>query len=146
MITLKPIIEKKYYSDKIEEVIMDFLTEHFYLPIYKVIEPIEEYYNSSDTSETVIVKALRKSEIQYINGKFSGNFSKEISQALRDLGAKYNKVTKTYDIKRQFLSMSILDAIGYASMFATIRANMILDALNHLSIENNFPQLQNLLS
>lgn len=145
MITLKPIIEKKYYSDKIEEVIMDFLTEHFYLPIYKVIEPIEEYYNSSDTSETVIVKALRKSEIQYINGKFSGNFSKEISQALRDLGAKYNKVTKTYDIKRQFLSMSILDAIGYASMLATIRANMILDALNHLSIENNFPQLQKLL-
>jgi SPP1 gp7 family putative phage head morphogenesis protein len=142
MITLKPIIEKKYYSDKIEEVIMDFLTEHFYLPIYKVIEPIEEYYNSN---EDIIVTALRKSEIQYINGKFSGNFSKEISQALRDLGAKYNKVTKTYDIKRQFLSMSILDAIGYASMFATIRANMIIDALNHLSIENNFPQLQKLL-
>ena len=71
MITLKPIIEKKYYSDKIEEVIMDFLTEHFYLPIYKVIEPIEEYYNSAtNRSEDIIVTALRKSEIQYINGSF----------------------------------------------------------------------------
>ena len=66
MITLKPIIEKKYYSDKIEEVIMDFLTEHFYLPIYKIIEPIEEYYNSAtNRPEDVIVTALRKSEIQY---------------------------------------------------------------------------------
>ena len=99
MITLKPILDKKEYSDAIESIIMDFLTTHFYAPIYSVIEPIEEYYNATEyTAEQIVIAALRSGQIQYVNGKFTGQFTAKISKALESLGAKFNKVTKTYNL------------------------------------------------
>ena len=119
MITLKPILDKKEYSDAIEVVIMDFLTTNFYAPIYSVIEPIEEYYNEATyTPEQIVIAALRSGQIQYVNGKFTGQFTAKISKALESLGAKFNKVTKTYNLDRNLLSITVKDAIGYAGMIS----------------------------
>jgi len=146
MITLKPILDKKEYSAMIEVVIMDFLTTYFYAPIYSVIEPIEEYYNASTyTPEQIVSAALRSGQIQYINGKFTGQFSAKISKALESLGAKFNKVTKTYNIASNALSINVLEAAAYASMIALARQKLLLEALSYINIESAMPELARLL-
>jgi len=146
MITLKPILDKKEYSAMIEVVIMDFLIDNFYKPIYSVIEPIEEYYNASTyTPEQIISAALRSGQIQYINGKFTGQFSAKISKALESLGAKFNKVTKTYNISNSALSITVKEAAAYASMIAMMRQKLLLEALAYINIESAMPELARLL-
>ena len=146
MITLKPILDKHEYSQMIEVVIMDFLTTNFYTPIYTVIEPIEEYYNASIyTPEQIISAALRSGQIQYINGKFTGQFSARISKALESLGAKFNKVTKTYNLQSSALSITVKEAAAYASMIALARQKLLLEALAYINIESAMPELSRLL-
>lgn len=146
MITLKPILDKKEYSDAIEVVIMDFLTTNFYAPIYTVIEPIEEYYNATGYSaEQIIVAALRSGQIQYLNGKFTGQFTAKISKALESIGAKFNKVTKTYNIAHSALSINVLEAAAYASMIAMMRQKLLLEALAAMDIEKAMPDLSRVL-
>lgn len=142
MKTLKPILDKKEYSSMIEVVIMEFLTTYFYAPIYSVIEPIEEYYNSANLTLT---EAIRSGQIQYINGKFSGQFDAKISKELESLGAKFNKVTKTYNIEKTLLSVQIREAIAYATIIAIARQKLLLEALNFLNIETAMPELNKLL-
>jgi len=146
VITLNPILDKHEYSKAIEVVIMDFLTTHFYAPIYTVIEPIEEYYNAANYSpEQIISAALRSGQIQYINGKFTGQFSAKISKALESLGAKFNKVTKTYDMKGTALTIQVSEAAAYASMIALARNKLLLEALAYINIESAMPELARLL-
>lgn len=130
----------------IEVVIMDFLIDNFYKPIYSVIEPIEEYYNASTyTPEQIVSAALRSGQIQYINGKFSGKFSANISKALQSLGAKFNKVTKTYDLSSTAMSITLKEAAAYASMIAMARQKLLLEALSYINIEQAMPELNKLL-
>ncbi len=103
---LRPIINKKKYTDTISKVIEGFLWDYYYSDIWEVIKPIEGYYN--DQSNDVIIEALRKNQIQYVNGKFYGKFNAEISKALIKLGAKWNSRTKTFDIARNKLGISLL--------------------------------------
>lgn len=146
MITLKPILDKHEYSQMIEVVIMDFLTTYFYTPIYSVIEPIEEYYNATGYSaEQIVSAALRSGQIQYINGKFTGQFSAKISKALESIGAKFNKVTKTYNLQSSALSITVKEAAAYASMIAMMRQKLLLEALSYINIESAMPELARLL-
>lgn len=119
---------------------------YFYAPLLQIIEPIEEYYNESNTSETVVLDAIRKGQIQYVNGKFKGKFTAKISQALRDLGAKFNKVTKTYNLSRDSLSISLLETIASANLLAMMRLKLINDFLDTFTIEKALPELQKLLN
>ena len=130
----------------VEVIIMDFLIDNFYKPIYSVIEPIEEYYNASTyTPEQIVSAALRSGQIQYINGKFTGQFSAKISKALESLGAKFNKVTKTYNIASTALNINVLEAAAYASMIALARQKLLLEALSYINIESAMPELARLL-
>ena len=144
MQTLKPIIEKSRYYKPIQEVIMDFLLKHFYEPLYNIIEPIEEFYNSA-TANQVVEQALRSGQIQYVNGKFSGRFSVKISKALREMGAKFNKVTKTYDLAKTALPLTVQDAVAYALAISAMRYRLLNQALEMLTIEKAMPELQELL-
>lgn len=142
MKTLKPILDKHEYSKAIEVIIMDFLTTYFYAPIYTLIEPIEEYYNAASPT---LIEAIRSGQIQYINGKFIGQFDAKISKELESLGAKFNKVTKTYNIEKTLLSAQIREAIAYATIIAIARQKLLLEALNFLNIESAMPELNKLL-
>lgn len=146
MITLKPILDKHEYSKAIEVIIMDFLIDNFYKPIYEVIEPIEEYYNATQyTPEQIIVAALRSGQIQYTNGKFTGQFTAKISKALESIGAKFNKVTKTYNLSNTAISITIKEAAAYASMIAMMRQKLLLEALAAMDIEKAMPDLARVL-
>ena len=144
---LRPIINKKKYTDTISKVIEEFLWDYYYSDIWEVIKPIEGYYN--DQSNDVIIEALRKNQIQYVDGKFYGKFNAEISKALIKLGAKWNARTKTFDIARNRLGMELLGAIANVMMFAEALHKSLIAILDRFSteniIENVLPDLKKLL-
>lgn len=144
---LRPIINKKKYTDAISKVIEEFLWDYYYSDIWEVIKPIEGYYN--DQSHDVIIEALRKNQIQYVDGKFYGKFNAEISKALIKLGAKWNARTKTFDIARNKLGMELLGAIANVMMFAEALHKSLIAILDRFSteniIENVLPDLKKLL-
>lgn len=136
---LKPIIPKTSYTKAIEKVIERFLLEFYINPLMDIIKPVYEYYN--DSTNNIIIEAIQKHQIQYVNGKFYGKFNAEITKALIKLGAKWNKRTKTFDITKNKLSMDILGSIGQASVLTLTMRKMILDFLDSLRIEDLIPNL-----
>ena len=61
------------------------------------------------------------------------------------MGAKFNKVTKTYNLSRDALSITVKDAIAYAGMIAAMRQKLLLEALAAMDIEKAMPSLNKML-
>lgn len=51
-----------------------------------------------NASEAPLRAALRTGRVQYADGVFSGVFNRGIADGLQDIGAKFNKLTKTYTL------------------------------------------------
>lgn len=139
---LKPIKDKTEYSRIITRKLDGFLFYTLFEPIIKIVKPIGEIHNAK---ENALIKALRNGEIQYINGKFYGKFNAEISRILIKMGAKFNKVTKTYDIARSMLSMEVLSAIATGAVLAEMVRKQLLDFLDSFNIETYMPDLKKIL-
>ena len=139
---LKPIKDKTEYSRIITRKLDGFLFYTLFEPIIKIVKPIGEIHNAK---EDALIKALRNGEIQYINGKFYGKFNAEISRILIKMGAKFNKVTKTYDIARSMLSMEVLSAIATGAVLAEMVRKQLLDFLDSFNIETYMPDLKKIL-
>lgn len=139
---LKPIKDKTEYSRIITRKLDGFFFYTLFEPIIKIVKPIGEIHNAK---EDALIKALRNGEIQYINGKFYGKFNAEISRILIKMGAKFNKVTKTYDIARSMLSMEVLSAIATGAVLAEMVRKQLLDFLDSFNIETYMPDLKKIL-
>ncbi len=75
----KPILEKEHYYKPFFKLINGIFDDVIFRPILEVIKPIAKYYfNSND----VLIEAIRKGQIQYLNGKFYGKFNSQISKEL----------------------------------------------------------------
>lgn len=139
---LKPIKDKTEYSRIITRKLDGFFFYTLFEPIIKIVKPIGEIHNAK---EDALIKALRNGEIQYINGKFYGKFNAEISRILIKMGAKFNKVTKTYDIARSMLSMDVISAIATGAVLAETVRKQLLDFLDSFNIETYMPDLKKIL-
>lgn len=139
---LKPIKDKTEYSRIITRKLDGFFFYTLFEPIIKIVKSIGEIHNAK---EDALIKALRNGEIQYINGKFYGKFNAEISRILIKMGAKFNKVTKTYDIARSMLSMEVLSAIATGAVLAETVRKQLLDFLDSFNIEMYMPDLKKIL-
>lgn len=139
---LKPIKDKAEYSRIITRKLDGFFFYTLFEPIIKIVKPIGEIHNAK---EDALIKALRNGEIQYINGKFYGKFNAEISRILIKMGAKFNKITKTYDIARSMLSMDVLSAIATGAVLAATVRKQLLDFLDSFNIETYMPDLKKIL-
>ena len=139
---LKPIKDKTEYSRIITRKLDGFFFYTLFEPIIKIVKSIGEIHNAK---EDALIKALRNGEIQYINGKFYGKFNAEISRILIKMGAKFNKVTKTYNIARSMLSMDVLSAIATGAVLAETVRKQLLDFLDSFNIETYMPDLKKIL-
>lgn len=139
---LKPIIDKLDYSKFITCVLNEFFLYTFWVKIANIIKPIGELENSK---EDIIIEAIKSGRIEYSNGKFYGQFNAKISKALIDLGAKYNKVTKTFDIAKDLLPINIIEAIAASTILASTIRKQLLDFLDTFTIENYMPDLKKVL-
>jgi SPP1 gp7 family putative phage head morphogenesis protein len=137
--TLKPILDKQEYSRNIEKKILNCLYILIFKEIDKIInDSIGTYYNSNgDNDLSYLIEAIKKGRIQYNNGKFSGSFNAKISKNLKNLGAVYNKKSKTWDIKIEKLPPEIQQIIAVANIKFQKLHDDILKKLKNFNIDKS---------
>lgn len=87
---------KKIFFDIIFRPILDLL-----LPYNAQVRAAKkEFKNAADA---LIIQALKAGKIQYTKGTFSGDFNAAISKQLKGIGAKWNKVSKTFSLNESKL-------------------------------------------
>lgn len=139
---LRPILDKHTYSRSITRILDEFFIYTFWAEIAKILKPVGELQNAK---EDVVIEAIRSGRIEYFNGKFYGKFNSKISKALIDMGAKYNKVTKTFDIAQDLLPINVIEAIAASAVLAATIRKQLLDFVNSFNIEKYMPDLQKVL-
>lgn len=141
---LKPILDKHQYSRSITRILNEFFIYTFWAEIAKILKPIEKL-ELENSKEDVIIEAIKSGQIEYANSKFYGKFNSKISKALIDIGAKYNKATKTFDIAQDLLPISVIEAIAASAVLAATIRKQLLDFLNTFDIEHYMPDLPKVL-
>lgn len=141
---LKPIIDKLKYSRSIARILNEFFIYAFWGKVAKILKSVGKI-ELENAKEDVIIEAIKSGQIEYANGKFYGKFNSKISKALIDMGAKYNKITKTFDIAQDLLPISVIEAIAASAVLAATIRKQLLDFLNTFDIKHYMPDLQKVL-
>lgn len=132
---LRPIKDKQAYTRKIFKAIFTAWFNAFWQYLMDAIDLVDEYYNSKD----VLIEAIMSHRIQYVDGKFTGNFNAAISKRLLDIGAKYDKRSKAFVIARNKLPIDINHAIAVASLATATMYKRVLDFLNSFNPSSMMP-------
>lgn len=127
MRTGRPIIDKIIYTRKIFRILLSVFYNELFGKLFAAIEPIEEYYND----KTILIDAIMKRRIQFVDGKFIGSFNAAISKELVKLGAKFDKRSKVFIIDKFKLSIEVTHAIAVASLASLTMYKKINDFLNN---------------
>lgn len=112
---LKPIKDKIAYERNIFKAIIGAFDKVLFGELFKRVKSVGEYYNDA----SVVIDAILKRRIQYVNDRFVGSFNASISKELIGMGAKFDKRTKAFIIDRFRLPIAVNHAIVVASL-ATI--------------------------
>ena len=123
---LRPIKDKLVYERKIFNALMVAFNNCLFDKLFEVIKPVQEYYNDAN----ILVDAILKHRIQYIDGKFVGSFNAAISKELTKLGAKFDKRSKVFLIDRFKLPIAVNHAIAVASLATLTMYKKVVDFLN----------------
>lgn len=124
---LRPIKDKVIYARSIFNTIMAVFNKVMFADLLDVIKPIKEYYNDTN----IIIDAIMKHKIQYVNDRFVGSFNAAISKELTILGAKFDKRSKAFLIDRFKLPITVSHAIAVASLATLTMYKNVIDFLNN---------------
>ena len=108
---LKPVRVSTKDFDELEKRIKELFKKEIYLPILAELLPnaSKVLKNSIDDD---LLEAIRSGQIVFYRGKFSGKFNARISRAIRERGGKYNRKTKTFDVRLSQLPLEFRMAIS----------------------------------
>lgn len=111
-IILPAIKESTVDYELIEKAIKTLFKREIYLPLMREFDTgaISTLRNSK--SVPGVLEALQSGRITFNRGTFSGNFNSEISKQLRQLGATFDRGTKTYKIPLSNLPRNVRHAIS----------------------------------
>lgn len=132
---LRPIRDKHIYSRRIFKALFTAWIDGFWNELLKVIQPIAEYYNSNN----VLIEAIMSHRIQYVNDRFVGDFNAKISKELINIGAKYDKRSKSFVIARGRLPVDINHAVAVASLATATMYKKVLDFINSFNPSSIMP-------
>lgn len=106
---LKPIKSKEEYSKEVEKLLESLFYYDLYKPIYDIIQgkDVREQAKSDP-----LITAIKSGKIFYADGYMFGSFSASTSKRLKELGGRFNKTRKGFDIPLQKLSPEIRSAIA----------------------------------
>ena len=126
VVKLKPIVDRHAYSRHITRELMNVWRSCLFDKLLSIIRPIEQYFNDIN----VLMDAISKHKIRYVDGGFVGKFNAQISKELVKLGAKFDKRKNKYMISRDKLPQSIKHAISMAHLSTLQMYKEVLDFLN----------------
>lgn len=142
MKTVSPISDKVKYINLMYKYISKFMVDFLFKDIIEVIKPIEKYYNNDIN---ILIDAIQRQQIQYVNGYFYGKFNAKISAEIKKLGGVWDKRKKAFKIDKALLPQNIIGAMAYASVYRKAINEAILGILNNLDIDKAMPQLKEFL-
>ncbi|RTL04666.1 hypothetical protein EKK58_10170 [Candidatus Dependentiae bacterium] len=128
MIKLKPIYDFDRYSLPIAKAIFASLDQTIFVPLFEILKDPNVRLNSSNA----LLDALRDGRLIYRNGFFLGDLNVALSKGLRAIGAKFNKVRKSYQLEQEFLPIDVKFAIREGNEYQSLKVTKAEEFLKKL--------------
>lgn len=129
---LKPIIFRPEFYKDIEAEIERIFNRLIYDPIRAALREVNiEILNSKDP----IAEAIKSRRINFQEGKFYGEFSAKISKRFRELGGKFNRVSKTWELPNALPPDVSVAIAQIRSVDMAVKAQVI-SALDAVQVDN----------
>lgn len=129
---LEPQPLKQRYWKNIEAEIQRIFDEIIYK---KIIEALSVSPREVKNSNNPLLEAIEKGTVWYDNGQFKGQFNSKISKQLKDIGASYNRKSKSWSYLGTLPpEISAASALA-ASRYEDIR-KAVLFTLDNIDIES----------
>lgn len=143
MKTVQSVNDKVKYANLMYKHISKFLFDLLLRDIAELIKPIEKYYNNDID---VLIDAIQRQQIQYVNGYFYGKFNAKISAEIKRLGGVWDKRKKAFKLDKSKLTQRIIGAIAYASLYQQALNKAILTVLDNINVEKTLPLLKDYIN
>ncbi len=133
MKTLKPIKDKDVYSDIIFEELKKQIYNKIFKPLFDIIGETKLRNSKND-----IINALWSGQIFFNEGKIYGKFNASIGKVLREYGARFNHVDRSYVVDVRLLPIEVRDAIAKSNSKFQEQNDKLLKTISSM---NNPPTL-----
>lgn len=111
----KPIKLHQKPVSPVRDSLDDFLLRTIYKPLFDSITKSlgqKQKFNS----KSAVINAIRTNQITYVGDEFTGKFNAPISKGLRDMGAVFNKHTKTFKISSASIPTDVKSVMATAKL------------------------------
>ncbi len=134
---LKPLIDHPAYYERVEKEIVAFLKREMYLPILRAASLKPDTLTLQNTRDDLL-KAISSNTIQYVQGRFEGEFSSAISKQLKALGAEWDD-RGFWSLPQSELSPDIRIAIGTSESVRSAMADRLTQKISE--IQKKIPEM-----
>lgn len=134
--SLQPILHRTSYNRAIERELVAWLREAIFTPLTLALQENQDRSNSIGALAT----AVKAGTITYHQGAFSGKFNAAISRELHEIGAAFDRATKTFRLAHDKLPYSLRGAIAESLSASKETHTAILAVLAAIAL--NLPQAQ----
>ncbi len=135
MQSLLPMVMKERYFAAVEREIQRVFDKVIYAPLLRVLRAAHPEYGvrqkeMKNARPTKLDAALRRGQVWYDDGKFTGQFNAQLTVELRSLGAKYNRQTRSWALPSGEVPAELKFAIADASSRAEGLRKGMLEVLD----------------
>jgi len=107
-IIVRPLRNKKKYWDIVRKEISRILFDVLFKNLFELTKKEREVSNQ-DTD--ALEEAIKKGSVFYTGTAFGGRFTAQISKELKNLGATFNRISKTWRISKSQLTANVLSSM-----------------------------------
>lgn len=123
-------MQQKYYEE-LRRAIVRILFDVIYAPVAQAADITRKQLENQNDS--ALVKAIKDGRIYYESNRFQGQFSAQTSKELRDMGANFQKNTKSWYFSGQ-LPFEIGSALAIATQRYTVLRKRVLSVLDGIDV------------
>ena len=136
MIKLQPVKDKATYHRAVYQEIKALLERVLFFPVMEIAEG-----RTIDNSLGELLAALRKGEISYANGYFTGKFNAHLGFELRAIGANWDKGRKAYFLPENKVPQEVKISIAKGRADTQEKINKIKEKLDALQRDGSVPSI-----
>lgn len=125
IIKLEPIKDTPEDWTKVEEAIKEHFRKELYLPLMRALG-----INKFENAEKDLLRSLQSGFVRYANGEFTvrgGTYGADISRALKELGAVFDKSSRTFKLDGRKVPLEVKNAMS-AGLYKFKEKLKIVDA------------------
>lgn len=128
-IELKPTTWSIKLEKQLEEEVLKVIKKTLLFPIARAWQR-----SKHNSKATPLQEALKSGEVLYTEGLFSGRFTSEVAEEIRNLGGIYNQKSKTYSLIEELLPQETKDIISKALENNLLASKRMLETINGIEL------------